>query len=138
MVINMVLSNLFSALAKVNVALLVSVLVYFVAVYIYTALALMKIADKTKVKTPKWFAWVPILNWILTVDEAGLPTAWALVFLATFIPYVGGLVVGIFELFLFWKISERLKKPGAYALWNLVPLIGPFVSLGLIAWYKSK
>ena len=135
MVMHMNFTSL-GSLAGLSATIILAALLYELAIYIYTALAMMKIADKTKVKTPKWFAWIPILNLILMVDEAGLPTVWTLAFLVAVIPFVGGILVLIFSLYLLWKIAENVKKPGWYSLLSLIPIVGPFLTWGLIAWGK--
>ncbi len=117
-------------------AYFVVLLLFALAIYIFTAVALMVLADKTHSKTPKWFAWIPVLNLVLMVDEAGLPIWTFLLFFLGIIPLVGGLLALIFELYVWWKIAERVGKPGWYSLLSLIPLIGPFISIGLIAWGK--
>lgn len=100
------------------------------------AIALMVLADKTKSEIPKWFAWIPFLNLILTIDVSGLPIWTFIFFFLEVIPFVGWILTWIFNIYVWWKIAERVGKPGWYSLLNLIPLIGPFLSIGLITWGK--
>ena len=55
--------------------------------YIYTALALMTIAQKTKTKNP-WLAWIPIANLYLMTQIGKVPW-WTILFLIlSFFPFL--------------------------------------------------
>ena len=119
-------------------------LLFVLAIYIYTSLALMAIAKKKKYKYP-WLAWIPIANIAMILQLGGFH--WALVFLIL-VPIVGMLAILILSIIATWRIYESLKYPGWLAL---VPLIGmiPFpaasflgmiaslVILGVVAWGKK-
>jgi len=115
-------------------ALLFTVIVG-IALYIYTAFAMMVIAQKLNYDKA-WLAWIPIANYFLLPILA--KKHWALGFLF-FIPIVN-LVMAIIWL---WNIFEQRKYPGYLALIpiaSVIPLIGILgsigflVVLGLVAW----
>ncbi len=112
--------------------------IFVIAVYVFMALALMTIAKKKgKTSVPDWFAWVPILNVLLMLDIAGLPQWYIVLFIVlSLIPLVGSIAVLALSVYVWYKIAEAVKKPGWYALLILIPIVGPFVGIGLIAWGK--
>ena len=91
--------------------------VFWLILYIYYAICLMLIANKTN--TPNsWLAWIPIANIYLMCKVAGKPGWWVILF---FIPFVN-IVIGII---VWMKIAEARKKPG----WVGILMIIPFVNL---------
>jgi len=95
-----------------------------VVVYIYAAICLQKIAEKTN--TPNgWLAWIPIANIYLMCMIAGKAWWWLLLCL---IPYVNI----IFIIILWWKIAEARGKPGWWGLLLIVPIVN-FVIMGMLA-----
>jgi len=93
-------------------------IVYFVAIavfYIYFAISLMKIAEKTDTENG-WFAWIPILNVILMLQIAEKPLWW---FILILIP-----LVNIVIIVLVWMaIAERRGKPSWWGIMMLVPIM---------------
>lgn len=120
-------------MAMIAGALLVS-LVLFLAIYIYSALALMAIAKKTRTAN-SWLAWIPIANFYLVTQMAKKSGLWTLILLASFIPTIGGLAVMAVSIWLFWIIAEKIKMPGWTSLLLLVPIVN-LVMLGIYAWKK--
>lgn len=125
----------FDAIAAAVGFMIVFVLLLVLAVYIYTALALMKIADKTKTKD-SWLAFVPIANVYLMTQIAKVPGWWTIGVLLAVIPFIGGVFVLILTTYLWWQIAERLKRPGWWALLMLLPIVN-FVIMGIMAWGKK-
>lgn len=106
----------------------------FFAVYIYSAIALMAIAKKTKTKNG-WLAFIPIANFYLITQMAGENGWWTLILLAVFIPGIGGLAVFGVGVWFFWLIAEKIKFPGWTSLLLLIPVVN-LVMLGVWAWKK--
>lgn len=115
-------------------AMLVVVLVFGLAIYIYSALALMFIAKKTKTKNG-WLAFIPIANFYLMTQMAKKPAWWTLALLFGVIPFLGGLAVTAVSIYLFWIIAERIHKPGWWSLLLMIPVVN-FVIMGIMAWGK--
>jgi len=91
--------------------------VFWLILYVYLAICLMVIANKTN--TPNsWLAWIPVANIYLMCKVAGKPGWWVILF---FIPFVN-IVIGII---VWMKIAEARKKPG----WVGILMIIPFVNL---------
>ncbi|MCU0642334.1 MAG: hypothetical protein MUF61_02015 [archaeon] len=109
-------------------------LVVVLAVYIFTSIALMVIANKTKTKN-SWLAWIPIANFYLVTQIAKVSGLWTLMLLALCIPTIGPLAVAITAVWMFWRISERRGFPGWLSILLLVPVVN-LVVLGIIAWAK--
>ena len=107
-------------------------LVVVLAIYVYFAICLMKIAKKTN--TPNgWFAWIPILNVILMVQISQKPM-WYLVFF--FVPFLN--ILGIIFAILIWMaIAERLGKPSWLGILMIVPIANVIIP-GYLAFSKSE
>lgn len=103
------------------------------AVYIYSAFALMTIAKKLKYKQA-WLAWIPIVNLVLILQLGGF--AWGWVFLML-IPVFGWIAIAVMVIISFWRIYEKRKYPGWFSLAILIPEIGfllNMIALGFVAW----
>ena len=103
------------------------------AVYIYFALALMKMAEKAQVPNG-WLAFIPIANLYIMTQIAGVPWWTMLVILLGWIPVVGYLAVLAVMLWWWWKIAERMGREG---WWGIVIALIPNVNLimiGMLAW----
>lgn len=100
-------------------------LMFLLAIYVYTALAVMTIAQKTNTENG-WLAWIPIANIVLMCNIAGKPVWWILLCL---IP-----VVNIVIFILLWMaIAEARNKPSWWGVLLIVPLVGLIVP-GYLAW----
>lgn len=88
--------------------------ILILALYIYTAYALYKIAEKTN--TPNaWFAFVPILNIALMIQIARQSLWWLL---ALLVPLVNVIVI----IWLWMKVAEARNRP---SWWGILMIIGP-------------
>ncbi len=115
--------------------LLIALVVVLLIVYIYSALALMAIAKRTKTKNA-WLAWIPIANIYLMTQIGGLHPAWTLAILLAFIPFIGGVAFAAVAAYLWWNIAEKCKKPGWWGILMLIPIVN-FVLMGILAWGKK-
>ncbi|MHB1390195.1 MAG: DUF5684 domain-containing protein [Thermoleophilia bacterium] len=98
------------------------------AIYVYYAVSLMTIANKTG--TPNaWMAWVPILNVYLMCLVAGKPGWWLILFL---IPIVN-LIVAII---LWIAIAEARGFPSWWGILLIVPVVNVIVP-GYLAFAES-
>lgn len=109
------------------------VVVFFLAVYVYSAWALMTIALKTNTE-PAWLAWIPIANIFLLPLIAQVPWWTALIaLLSGFIPVVGWIVSTALAVWWWWQIAERLDYEGWLGILMIVPVVN-LVLLGVFAW----
>ena len=109
-------------------------LLIFLAVYIYSALALMAIAKKTK--TPNgWLAWIPIANIFLIIQIAKQPWWHIFALLLYFIPAVGGLAFLVVSAFWWWKVAESIKRVGWQGILMVIPIVN-LIMIGVFAWGK--
>ena len=93
--------------------------------YIYMALALQTIAEKTS--TPNaWLAWIPIVNIVLMLQIAKKPIWWIIL---CFVPLVN-IVIAIM---VWMAIAEARHKPNWWGILMIVP-IANFVVPGYLAW----
>lgn len=122
--------------AALMTALLASVvyIILMIAVYIFFALALMSIANKTKTKNA-WLAWIPIANIYLMTQIAKLNGLWTLAILVSFIPILGSLVFMGVSVWWWWRIAERRNRPGWWGILMLIPIVN-LIIVGLLAWKK--
>ena len=100
-------------------------LVFFAAIYIYFALAFQTIAKKTNTENA-WWAWVPILNLILYLNIAKKPVWWFILFL---IPIVSLVILIIVMM----AIAEARNKPSWWGILMIVPFVNLIVP-GYLAW----
>lgn len=89
-------------------------MLFFVVIYVYYALCLMKIANKTNTENA-WFAWIPILNMILMLQVAKKPIWWIIL---CFIPLVNVIIMII----IWMEISKALGKPEWLGILMIVPI----------------
>ena len=100
-------------------------LVFFVAMYVYFALALSTIAKKTNTENA-WWAWVPILNVLLMLNIAKKPLWWIILCL---IPFVNIVIIVI----VWMSIAEARGKPNWWGILMIVPVVSLIVP-GYLAW----
>ena len=101
-------------------------MIIFISVlpYVWTALCLHTIADKTD--TPNgWLAWIPIANIYLMCKVADKPGWWLILF---FIPLVNIVVY----LDIWMTIAESRGQPSWLGLFMIVPIVN-FIILGILA-----
>ena len=100
-------------------------LIILLASYVYTALALQTIAQKTNTENG-WLAWIPIANVILMLNIAKKPIWWIVLCL---IP-----LVSIVMFIIIWMgIAEARNKPNWWGILLIVPVVGIIVP-GYLAW----
>jgi len=95
-------------------------LIIGLALYVYYAICLMKIAQKTNTDNA-WFAWIPILNFILMIKIAKRPLWWALSLLLVFIPFVNLLLI-VVSVIIWMDIAKALNKPNWLGILIIVPI----------------
>jgi hypothetical protein len=99
--------------------------VCFAIAYVYMALALQAIAQKTNTANG-WLAWIPIANLILMLNIAKKPVWWIILFL---IP-----LVNIVMVILVWMgIAEARGKPSWWGVLSIVP-VANLVVPAYLAW----
>ena len=97
----------------------------FVVGYVYVALALQTIAQKTNTANG-WLAWIPIANIILMLEIAKKPIWWIILF---FIP----LVNLIMSIIVWMGIAEARRKPSWWGILFIIPVVNLIVP-GYLAW----
>ncbi len=101
------------------------IMIFALACYVYAALALQTIAQKTGTENG-WLAWIPIANVILMLSIARKPIWWIVLCL---IP-----LVNIVILIMVWMgIAEARNKPSWWGVLMLVPVVSLIVP-GYLAW----
>jgi hypothetical protein len=110
-------------------AALAGFMVFFViiaiAMYVYIALALQTIAQKTNTENA-WWAWIPIINIILMLNVAKKPVWWIILFL---IPLVNIVVYVI----VWMAIAEARNKPSWWGIMMIIPIM-QLIAPGYLAW----
>lgn len=108
-------------------------MVVALAMYVYQALAYSKIAQK--LNNPNgWFAWIPILNFVLMLQLAGMSGWLALTLL---IPGFNVLIALVLSVMTAMKIAERRGFESWLGLLTLVP-IANIILPGYLAWAEPK
>jgi hypothetical protein len=116
-------------------ALIVFFIILALALYLYTSFALMAIAKRTKTANA-WLAFIPIVNVYLMTQVAKQSGWWMFAILLPWIPVVGSLALLAVMVFLWWKIAERLHRPGWWAILLVIPVVN-LVFLGVMAWGRK-
>ena len=113
------------AAAGLGAGLFMFFLVFAAAGYVYMALALQTIANKTNTEN-SWLAWIPIANIILMLNIAKKPIWWIVLFL---IP-----IANIVVIIIVWMaIAEARRKPSWWGVLFIVP-VANLVVPGVLAW----
>ncbi|MBI2448314.1 hypothetical protein HYV44_02005 [Candidatus Microgenomates bacterium] len=94
------------------------VFILAIVTYIALAISLLRIAKKTGTANA-WFAWVPILNIILTLNIARFSGWWLLLFL---IPIVGWFAFPFFMIYVWMKIAAACGKPDFLGIFIIIPI----------------
>jgi len=123
------------AIIQLIEAMLIAFLVTFMILYIYVGAAVMAIAKRTQ--TPQaWLAFIPIANVYLMAKTADL-SGWYTTSLAlAAIPFIGPYITTATLVFIWWRIAERLGRPGYWSVLMLIPMVN-MVLLGIMAWGKE-
>jgi len=111
-------------------------LVFVIAVYVYFAFCLMKMAQKTNTENA-WMAWIPIANLVLMIQIARKPMWWLALFLLPIIPVVGAIATLIIVVILWMEIAGRLGKEKWLGILMIVP-IANLILPGYLAFSKSE
>ena len=115
------------ALAGLLVGFIIFMVFFAVAMYVYYAICLMKIAKKTGTSNG-FLAWIPIANIVLILMIAKKPIWWIIMF---FIP----LVNVVFGIIVWMAIAEAVKKPGWWGVMVIVPVMN-IIMPGYLAFSK--
>jgi Family of unknown function (DUF5684) len=98
---------------------------FILATYVYMALALQTIANKTNTAN-SWLAWIPIANIFLLLSVAKKPMWWFILFLVPLVNIVMAIMV--------WMgVAEARGKPNWWGILMIVPLVNLVVP-GYLAW----
>lgn len=117
-------------------AMIIPMIIIGIISYVFMALALMKMAEKTK--TPNgWLAWIPIANLYLMTQIAKVPWWTMLLLFLGFIPVLGAILAIVITIWWWMKIAERLDRPNWWGLMMLIPIVN-YVFVYLLAWGKNK
>jgi hypothetical protein len=100
-------------------------LIFALAMYVYVALALQTIAQKTNTENG-WWAWIPIINIVLMLNIAKKPVWWIILCL---IPIVNIVIIVI----VWMAIAEARGKPSWWGILFIVPAVQLIVP-GYLAW----
>lgn len=125
------------AAAIIGITLIVLLLA--LGIYIYTSLAYAKIGKKAKQKSPN-VAWIPIIGKPLVALRAAkmswIPLLLILGYLIAPLAAIFSLAFSVFVIIWNWKMMERIKRPGWWALFLLISPVY-WVLLGVAAWGKK-
>lgn len=108
-----------------SAGILICALLIGLAAYVYIALAVQTIAEKTNTEN-SWLAWIPIANLILLLNIARKPIWWIILFL---IPLVNIIIVIV----VWMGVAEARNKPSWWGILMIVPLVSIIVP-GYLAW----
>jgi hypothetical protein len=104
---------------------LIFILIFAAAMYVYMALAIQTIAQKTNTENP-WLAWIPIVNVVLLLNIAKKPLWWFLLFLIPIVNIVIAIIVWM-------AVAEARNKPNWWGILIIVPVVNLIVP-AYLAW----
>ena len=113
-------------------AFLALAIILGIAIYVYTAWAVMTIGKKLKVE-PTWLAWIPIANLFYIPMLAKYEWYYGFLWIGSMIPGIGFLVSIGLTIWWYWRISESRKKEGWLGILMAIPLVN-LVVVGILAW----
>jgi hypothetical protein len=122
-------AGVFAALVGI---MLIPGIVIGIGSYVYSGLALSKIAKRLDHPNP-WFAWVPFLNMVLVLQLADL-SPWLI--LLALIPGVNAFALLILSVISMMKICEKRGMDKNLGLLALIPG-AVLVLIGILAWKKD-
>jgi hypothetical protein len=112
--------------------------------YVYMAICIMFIAQKTGTKYP-WLAWIPIANVFLMAMIAKKPWWWALIIVLAYVIAWGAMngnitwlgfllyiVVLVFAILIWVPICQARSRPGWWVIFLLIPIVN-LVFIGILA-----
>jgi hypothetical protein len=139
----MALGEMYTADTAGLIALIMGMILLFVIIaivlYIYSSFAFMAIGKKAKLKSPG-LAWIPAVGPTIISYQTSKMHWWPwLLIIGMFIPVIGFLFSITFAVFVViweWKMFERVKRPGWWALLCLIPVVN-LVLYGIAAWSEK-
>lgn len=134
--------SLISSFLLLGAGVLFFFFIFAIAMYVYMGFAFMVIGRKAKLKTPE-LAWIPFIGPHLIAFQASKMHWWPWLLWSTllisWIPLlnviylIAILVFAVYGVIWQWKMFERIKRPGWWALLCLIPLVN-LVLYGIAAW----
>ena len=128
-----------SSLLALGVAMMMVFFVMAVVFWVYSSFAFMAIAKKAKDKMPG-LAWIPGVGpTIVAFRSAGMPWWPWLLLIGIVIPFVGWIALlafAVFSVVWTWKLFEKIRKPGWWAILMLIPFVN-LVMMGIVASSKN-
>lgn len=122
------------ALGALFVAGIIIAILGVIALYVYTALCFRALSIKLGYKKGRWLAWIPIANIFLIPILARKNWKWGFMFLVPIANIV-------FCIIWYWKIFERVGRPGWWTLLVFIPEVGVIVflvMLGIASFGKKR
>ncbi len=114
-------------------------LVLLLAVYVYLSLAYSAIGRRARVKSPG-LAWIPFIGSLIIAYKTSKMHWWPwLLIIGMVIPFINifaNLIFMVFAVIWHWKMFEAVRRPGWWAILNLIPIVN-FVIVGIAAWGKK-
>jgi len=117
-------------------AMLIGFLIVLISLYVYVGFAVRAIARKTGTLRP-WLAFVPIANVYLMAKIADLSGWYTTSLLLALIPFIGPVITTATFVYIWWKIAEKLRKPGWWGVLILLPIVN-LIIMGRMAWGKGE
>jgi len=113
--------------------------IIFVGLYIYMALAYKAIAKKAKLSNPN-LSWIPLVGPLIIAFQASKMHWWPWLLLIGYVIPVVNVVAqiafAVFVIIWHWKMFERIKRPGWWAVLFIIPIVG-LIMVGIAAWSKD-
>ena len=120
-------------------AMIVVFIFIAIGLWVYLSFAFMAIAKKAKLKSPG-LAWIPGVGPLIIAYQTSKMSWWPwLLLIGYLIPFVSslfGLAFAVFAVIWQWKMFEKIKYPGWWAILCLIPVVN-LVLYGIAAWSKK-
>jgi hypothetical protein len=115
--------------------IVITIAVELIALYFFISFITYAIGERFSIANI-WLSFIPGANVYIMLRIAKLP--WWLIFflILSIIPGIGTIIFGFILIYIWWKIAERLGKPGWWSLLLMVP-IANIVIIAIMAWGKD-
>jgi hypothetical protein len=105
--------------------------IFCIFFYVYGSICFYLISKKSGRGVPL-LAWIPIANLFLMLKIADISYWWLFALLICLVPFIGGLLVSVGFVYVWYRIAEARGKPGWLGLLTIIPLAN-LVVMGYLA-----
>jgi hypothetical protein len=108
----------------ISAGLLIVLILVWLAIYVYSAFCLMRMADRLGVENG-WFAFIPFLNIWLLCQMGDRDNTWFIIMLIT--AFCCGIVTAVMAILIMMDVSEKLGFENWWGILLIIPIFNFYV-----------